>query len=38
MMARPTVAKAAMAFVLSVALSWALTRALREIPGAIKVL
>ena len=34
----PAVVKAAIVFVLSVALSWALTRALRQIPGAGRVL
>jgi Acyltransferase family len=34
----PAVVKAAVGFVLTVALSWALTRALRQIPGASKVL
>jgi len=34
----PAIVKAAVAFVLTVALSWALTRALRMIPGATRVL
>ena len=34
----PAIVKAAVVFVLTVALSWALTRALRQIPGATKVL
>ncbi len=34
----PAVVKAAVGFVLTVAFSWALTRALRQIPGASKVL
>lgn len=34
----PAIAKAAIGFVLTVALSWALTRALRQIPGAKRVL
>ena len=34
----PAIVKAAIAFVLTVALSWALTRALRKIPGATRVL
>ena len=34
----PAVVKAAVGFVLTVALSWALTRALRQIPGASRVL
>ncbi len=34
----PAIIKAAVAFVLTVALSWALTRALRQIPGATNVL
>src|SRR6266481_2952828 len=34
----PAIVKAAIAFVLTVALSWALTRALRQIPGATRVL
>jgi peptidoglycan/LPS O-acetylase OafA/YrhL len=34
----PAIVKAAVGFVLTVALSWALTRALRQIPGASRVL
>jgi len=34
----PAIVKATMGFVLTVAFSWALTRALRQIPGATKVL
>jgi surface polysaccharide O-acyltransferase-like enzyme len=34
----PAIAKAAIAFVLTIGLSWALTAALRKIPGATKVL
>ena len=34
----PAIVKAAVGFVLTVALSWALTRALRKIPGATRVL
>jgi peptidoglycan/LPS O-acetylase OafA/YrhL len=34
----PAIVKVAIGFVLTVALSWALTRALRKIPGATKVL
>jgi hypothetical protein len=34
----PAIVKAAVGFVLTVAFSWALTRALRQIPGATKVL
>ena len=34
----PAIVKAAIGFVLTVALSWALTRALRKIPGATRVL
>ena len=34
----PAIAKAAVGFVLTVAFSWALTRALRQIPGAGKVI
>jgi peptidoglycan/LPS O-acetylase OafA/YrhL len=34
----PAIVKAAIAFVLTVALSWAVTAALRKIPGAKKVL
>jgi surface polysaccharide O-acyltransferase-like enzyme len=34
----PAIAKAAIAFALTVALSWAVTRVLRKIPGATKVL
>jgi len=34
----PAIVKATIAFVLSVALSWGLTRALRKMPGASKVL
>jgi surface polysaccharide O-acyltransferase-like enzyme len=34
----PAIVKATVAFVLTVALSWAVTRALRKIPGATKVL
>jgi peptidoglycan/LPS O-acetylase OafA/YrhL len=34
----PAIVKAVVAFVLTVAFSWAVTRALRMIPGATKVL
>jgi hypothetical protein len=34
----PAIVKASVGFVLTVVLSWALTRALRQIPGASKVL
>ena len=34
----PAIVKATVGFVLTVAFSWALTRALRQIPGASKVL
>jgi hypothetical protein len=34
----PAIAKASIAFVLTVALSWAATAALRKIPGATRVL
>jgi len=34
----PAIVKAAVAFVLTVPLSWAVTRALRMIPGATRVL
>jgi peptidoglycan/LPS O-acetylase OafA/YrhL len=34
----PAIVKVAIGLVLTVALSWALTRALRKIPGATKVL
>ncbi|MGB6397868.1 MAG: acyltransferase, partial [Bradyrhizobium sp.] len=34
----PAIVKAAVAFVLTVAFSWAVTRALRMIPGATRVL
>jgi hypothetical protein len=34
----PAMVNVAIAFVLSVAVSWALTRAMRQIPGATKVL